>query len=36
MFDIYQQVRQANSVPNIPGSVNILGFFATITISWAF
>ena len=33
MFDIYQQVRQSEPLPNIPAGVNILGFFATITIS---
>lgn len=33
MFDIYQQVRQSEPTPNIPASVNVLGFFATITIS---
>ena len=33
MFDIYQQVRQSEPTPTIPSSVNILGFFATITIS---
>lgn len=33
MFDIYQEVRQAETTPAIPAGVNVLGFFATITIS---
>ena len=33
MFDIYQEVRQSEPLPNIPSSVNVLGFFATISIS---
>jgi len=35
MFDIYQQVQQRESLPGVPQGVNILGFFATITISFA-
>jgi regulator of sigma E protease len=33
MFDIYQEVRQTEATPSIPAGVNMLGFFATITIS---
>jgi regulator of sigma E protease len=33
MFDIYQEVRQTEATPTIPVGVNVLGFFATITIS---
>lgn len=33
MFDIYQEVRQSEPLPDIPSSVNIMGFFATISIS---
>jgi regulator of sigma E protease len=33
MFDIYQEVRQTEATPTIPAGVNVLGFFATITIS---
>ncbi|HLE15741.1 MAG TPA: M50 family metallopeptidase [Anaerolineales bacterium] len=33
MFDIYQEVRQTETTPTIPAGVNVLGFFATITIS---
>ena len=35
MFDIYQQVQRRETLPGVPGSVNVLGFFATITISFA-
>ena len=35
MFDIYQQVQQRESLPGVPQGVNVLGFFATITISFA-
>ncbi len=33
MFDIYQEVRQSEPEPILPGGVRVLGFFATITIS---
>jgi regulator of sigma E protease len=33
MFDIYQAVRDSESEPATPAGINILGFFATITIS---
>jgi regulator of sigma E protease len=33
MFDIYQEVRQSEPLPNIPSNVNVLAFFATISIS---
>jgi regulator of sigma E protease len=33
MFDIYQEVRQTEATPTIPAGVNVLAFFATITIS---
>jgi regulator of sigma E protease len=33
MFDIYQAVRESESGANVPGGINVLGFFATITIS---
>jgi regulator of sigma E protease len=33
MFDIYQEVRQTEATPTIPAGVNVLGFFATLTIS---
>lgn len=33
MFDIYQEVRQAETPAAIPPYVRVLGFFATITIS---
>jgi regulator of sigma E protease len=33
MFDIYQEVRQTPTTSNIPPGVNLMGYFATITIS---
>jgi regulator of sigma E protease len=33
MFDVYQAVRQSEPTPSVPQDVNILGFFAAITIS---
>lgn len=33
MFDIYQDIRQGETPPTIPPIVNVLAFFATITIS---
>jgi regulator of sigma E protease len=33
MFDIYQAVRESEGEQNTPAGVNVLGFFATITIS---
>jgi regulator of sigma E protease len=33
MFDIYQEVRQSEPGPIVPAGVQVLGFFATITIS---
>jgi regulator of sigma E protease len=33
MFDIYQAVRESEQEPNVPAGVNVMGFFATITIS---
>ncbi len=33
MFDIYQNIQESQPAPNVPQGVNILGFFATITIS---
>ena len=33
MFDIYQEVRQSEPGPIVPSGVQVLGFFATITIS---
>jgi regulator of sigma E protease len=33
MFDIYQNIQESEPPPNIPSGINILGFFATITIS---
>lgn len=33
MFDIYQNIQESEPPPNIPQGINILGFFATITIS---
>ena len=33
MFDIYQEVREAEQTPTIPAGIAVLGFFAAITIS---
>lgn len=33
MFDIYQEVRQVEPIPQVPSSINVLSFFATISIS---
>ncbi len=33
MFDIFQEVRQSEPASAIPSSINVLGFFATITVS---
>ena len=34
MFDVYQAVQETEATQNIPSGVNILGFFATLTISF--
>jgi regulator of sigma E protease len=34
MFDVYQAVQETEAEQNIPSGVNILGFFATLTISF--
>ncbi len=34
MFDVYQAVQETEGQQNIPSGVNILGFFATLTISF--
>ena len=33
MFDIFQEVRQSEPTPSIPPYINVMAFFATITIS---
>lgn len=33
MFDLYQNIQESQPPPNVPQEINILGFFATITIS---
>jgi regulator of sigma E protease len=33
MFDIYQAIREGEGQPDVPGGINVMGFFATITIS---
>jgi regulator of sigma E protease len=33
MYDVYQQVRDREPIPGAPPSLNVLGFFTTITIS---
>lgn len=33
MFDIYQEVRETEPTPSVPGGVNLLAFFAMITVS---
>ncbi len=35
MFDVYQAVQETEVTQNIPPGVNVLGFFATLTISFA-
>jgi len=34
MFDVYQAVQETEVTQNIPAGVNVLGFFATLTISF--
>jgi regulator of sigma E protease len=34
MFDVYQAVQETEAQQNIPPGVNVLGFFATLTISF--
>jgi regulator of sigma E protease len=34
MFDVYQAVQETEAEQNIPPGVNVLGFFATLTISF--
>jgi regulator of sigma E protease len=34
MFDVYQAVQEAEVTQSIPAGVNVLGFFATLTISF--
>jgi len=34
MFDVYQAVQETEAEQNIPSGVNVLGFFATLTISF--
>ena len=34
MFDVYQAVQETEVEQNIPSGVNVLGFFATLTISF--
>jgi regulator of sigma E protease len=34
MFDVYQAVQETEAEQNIPAGVNVLGFFATLTISF--
>jgi regulator of sigma E protease len=34
MFDVYQAVQETEAEQNVPSGVNVLGFFATLTISF--
>lgn len=34
MFDVYQAVQETETEQNVPSGVNVLGFFATLTISF--